>query len=1541
MKLSEKFQKQKLMNGEIIMKKQMKRIISTVLTISYIMILILPATSFAAIPGVTFPVLDGYLWTQNAIAGKSPISQTCSHHQGFTLDKITDGNPETAGVMNQGELAPGKKGFIVYDLEAAYKIGGATLDYSYRTAVGYNTLYGASSPEGPWTEILRFDDISGLANVTDKVETKYLDKPADAPEYRYIKLEGEKPGGVYKIYELEIYAVVAVHYHWTQNLILGKSPVSQTCSHHQGFTLDWITDGNPETAGVMNQGELAPGEKGFIVYDLEAAYKIGGATLDYSYRTAVGYNTLYGASSPEGPWTEILRFDDISGLANVTDKVETKYLDKPADAPEYRYIKLEGEKPGGVYKIYELEIYAVVAKGIELYASPVASENADGTQDFPFDIYSAAEMYRKYAAMGINVDSINLLSGDYYLDKTLELDSSYSGLKLQGIGNVNIYGSYKIEPDMISVADESDCGGRLPAELIGEIVKIDLSGYAQNEFLTKSNYKDYSEINVSVTRTPKDTISDIELFDNAVPKICARWPDDTWENMGKITTIDEQTAEFVTSNNLKWSENADDIKIFNFRYADYFAMPGDITEINPENKTATISQKLLTAKFNVNSRYYFYNIPEEITKKGEYYINIDEKAAYYYPENINDMKLSVSSMSGGFFNIKAGAKNILFDNIHFSQLRGTAITATLCENIDITDCKFTCIGGSGVYIENSTKCDLAKNMYDNIGYMSVYISGGDRPSLTPGENTIYDSRFTNGGRIAKTYSPFLRIRGVGTSVKNNHFYNHSSHAIIFEGNNHSIENNIFDTCVTESHDSGAIYAGGNTTCWGNVIKNNIFKNIRNDFMQDKYDGVFAVYMDDLLPGTVIEGNVFYDCSSTINIGGGRGTKIRDNFIYDCYKGGAVGYREETVKDWLTIPNNDININTSGACWNWIKNMREQTGYDEDKWYNQYPAYKQLVEDLEIQLDENGKGNGNVAEAHKLKDTEFSGNLMIGELSRISSTEDYPFEMFVYTYSARENNPNANGYCSNGIYTNNFNTDMLWDITITGKRIEGIEDLFDSYIRTNSDGNHFLAKDSNLSSVKADITQFKMPDVSKAGTVTIDVSDIFNENEQYVTAKDRTEYAGAYNYRIEDFKNTQSEDIKALNSFSFSTSSIPKPAVDTTEGRLNIPAQASVSVKPDKTFEGESAVCVSLEGNAEIKLIGDIVQTYTVSPSFCTLFEYAVNGLSEIEIKNTSASNELYVDYIAVNKKGNTKTDGAYFKSDFEECQPGISAKTANDNAFTLFTIGYGGAYIHQEANGNKAVRIFKEGKPSNGYLEFHFEPINLCDKVLCIEYSVKKETDNGRLFASLALDGFNSDKPTFVRQIAQITQDKKYNLSFGGVVLASEKEMTEDYVHIRWLIDRKNSTLKAYKLTENGYELITTQRNDTICEFAKNIKFAILNEDAPDDRSSFLVDDIAVYDYDMMNIRTQDGTIALGVNDNKGKNVYLMPVYLPQTQIGTIIAAIYDQDNKLINTTIADYKPNQKLELFVPDDGNEYSIKYFSWENIGGQIPVNDAIEFK
>ena len=244
----------------ITMKEQIKRSISMVLTTSLIMILVLPVISFAAIPGVTLPEFYDYEWTKSVVLGKSPVSQTCSHHLGFTLDRITDGNPETAGVMNQGVLAPGEKGFIVYDLEAAYKIGGATLDYSYRTAVGYNTLYGASDPEGPWTEILRFDDISGLANVTRKVETKYLDKPADAPEYRYIKLEGEKPGGVYNINELEVYALLKV----SLNLVETTPKDNEDYSERE-ITLDF--DNNINLDSAKENIEVYKGETKLVCGD--------------------------------------------------------------------------------------------------------------------------------------------------------------------------------------------------------------------------------------------------------------------------------------------------------------------------------------------------------------------------------------------------------------------------------------------------------------------------------------------------------------------------------------------------------------------------------------------------------------------------------------------------------------------------------------------------------------------------------------------------------------------------------------------------------------------------------------------------------------------------------------------------------------------------------------------------------------------------------------------------------------------------------------------------------------------------------------------------------------------------------------------------------------------------------------------------------------------------------------------------------------------------------------------------------------------------
>ena len=264
----------------ITMKEQIKRSISMVLTTSLIMILVLPVISFAAIPGVTLPEFYDYEWTKSVVLGKSPIRQTCEHFQGFTLDWITDGDTKTSGLMNVGAAAPTEKGYVVYDLGETCKIGGATLDYNYRTAVGYNTLYGASDPEGTWTEILRFDDISGLANATDKVETKYFDKPADAPEYRYIKLEGEKPGGVYKINELEVYALLKV----SLNLVETTPKDNEDYSERE-ITLDF--DNNINLDSAKENIEVYKGETKLVCGDY-ADYTIA---LDEADATKV-YITL-------------------------------------------------------------------------------------------------------------------------------------------------------------------------------------------------------------------------------------------------------------------------------------------------------------------------------------------------------------------------------------------------------------------------------------------------------------------------------------------------------------------------------------------------------------------------------------------------------------------------------------------------------------------------------------------------------------------------------------------------------------------------------------------------------------------------------------------------------------------------------------------------------------------------------------------------------------------------------------------------------------------------------------------------------------------------------------------------------------------------------------------------------------------------------------------------------------------------------------------------------------------------------------------------
>lgn len=608
-------------------------------------------------------------------------------------------------------------------------------------------------------------------------------------------------------------------------------------------------------------------------------------------------------------------------------------------ADRYRYIK-------------------VYSKMDEVYASASAAEGGKGTYDDPTTLKNAVGLAETQAEVSGENITVYLKGGDYYLSETVKINSGNITLAACPGEKVTLHGEYKVTEDMIETAQADDLGGRLPAELIGKIKKIDLSGMPEGELKRNENYEQASADNKVANdqewRTDALTYHN-ELSDGGEAQTIARWPDEGWAHFGEVTdvvmdavnTSYPHSAYFVTDNDLDWDTSADDIKLVYFRSFEYECKHAPVTDIKKSEKRVQLTQTH-SAAIRPNSRYYFYNVPEEISKHGEYYIDYDEKCAYYYPKNSADLDgIAITMLSDGIIKLADGAENVKITGIDFKGTKGTAVWGEKCRNIDISDCGFYYAADCGVSLAYSTDCDLTANTFDNIGNISVYISGGDQPTLTSGNNTVTESRFTNGGRIIHTYAPFVFTAGVGCVIENNYFYNHMSNAVIFRGNDNIIRNNVFNKIVTGTQDSGAVYTGRDSTWWGNEISNNIFKNIVTYFDDERYGDAHAIYLDDMVPGTTVKENVFINCSSGVNVHGGIYNTISDNLFYDCYSGGGYNSHAQ-FSEWMRYFY-DYKYGWSHRYVYVTLIDGQETEWEtknKELWYSKYPGFKAMMEDFE-------------------------------------------------------------------------------------------------------------------------------------------------------------------------------------------------------------------------------------------------------------------------------------------------------------------------------------------------------------------------------------------------------------------------------------------------------------------------------------------------------------------------------------------------------------------------------------------------------------------
>lgn len=274
-------------------------------------------------------------------------------------------------------------------------------------------------------------------------------------------------------------------------------------------------------------------------------------------------------------------------------------------------------------------------------------------------------------------------------------------------------------------------------------------------------------------------------------------------------------------------------------------------------KNGVVTTDLIqTAKSTSGSaRFYAINLLEELDQPGEFYVDKENQMLYLYPpvDSGADSSIYISTLSDTMFRLK-DTSYITLRDFAIPCSRGSIFRIDGGEHNLIAYCDITNVSGRPITIFSGTYNGAVGNyMSDCNGGVDVY--GGDRNTLTPGNNYAENNEAQRFSRITKNYLGGVMINGCGNRAAHNEVHDALHLGMQFSGNENIIEYNEFYDLLQSVDDSGGIYAGRTWAWRGNRIRNNYF----HDFYGSSGGvGLGCIYFDDSLSGNSITDNLFYN-----------------------------------------------------------------------------------------------------------------------------------------------------------------------------------------------------------------------------------------------------------------------------------------------------------------------------------------------------------------------------------------------------------------------------------------------------------------------------------------------------------------------------------------------------------------------------------------------------------------------------------------------------------------------------------------------------------
>ena len=611
---------------------------------------------------------------------------------------------------------------------------------------------------------------------------------------------------------------------------------------------------------------------------------------------------------------------------------------------------------------------------MDIYVSLNGNDLSSGGIGEPLRSLAAAkEKARELIASGISdVINVRVQRGEYSVSPMIftELDSGKIGAPVRYIaeGEVILNGGVKIPSDsFLPVSEEVNAILSDEARdkvLVADIGKLGIrrddygemcvigshnSGFLYDGAVTSPMWSELfvSGERMTIARYPNEgylnIVGAVREGEGWESSTHAGIPHDDWVKMrnpiSDIYKIDENTAKRCAG----WKYGKD-AWMFGYPRHDWADMSTPVVKIDAnscsmETKYVSMFGIILESErddYHNGGKYYLYNILDELDAPGEWYLDRDEAKVYLYPkEDISDKEITLSLASAPIITFD-GASDIEFFGFTVVGTRGDGIGGTVKRAVlDSVSVKH--VAGHGLNIignDNTVKnCDIS-----NTGRGGIYVFGGERETLTHGNNVVFNNYIHDFSKLYKTYQSGIQLDGCGNTAKNNEICNTPHQALYYRGNEHLIEYNYIHDCTYGSSDAGAIYAGRDWAAHGTVVRYNLIENIGgNGYFPD------GIYWDDGLSGQTAYGNVLVGVEKfSLQLGGGHENSFCYNLIINSGKA-ALKFDDRYREAYFRKTGFTSVIEHSGASrTHWV--MVEKMPFRSPLWSKKYPILARLKTD---------------------------------------------------------------------------------------------------------------------------------------------------------------------------------------------------------------------------------------------------------------------------------------------------------------------------------------------------------------------------------------------------------------------------------------------------------------------------------------------------------------------------------------------------------------------------------------------------------------------